>query len=246
MSTDPRPAVRMSWDQLLFLHWPVDPAQVQASLPEPLRSQGLEVDTFDGHAWISLVPFRMEDSRFRFVPSLPGLGSFYECNVRTYVRARGADGQAITGVWFYSLDAEHLIPVLGGRWIWNLEYRHAGFEVRREGERAFDYRLKRHRHDRSSSRIRWVGGDRLPLAQPGSLEHFLTERYWLFTGRGGRLCCGRVAHEPWPLRSADLLELDDGLVRHAGFEVEGEPLAQYVDHLAVEGFSIQRVDSVRS
>lgn len=244
------PAVRMRWDNLLFLHWPVPAEAIRPLVPEQL-----EVDVFDGTAWVALVPFRMEATRFRGYPPLPGLGSFYECNVRTYVRMPEADdhkerthlpgagaglpGVPGAGVWFMSLDAERLLPVLGGRWLWKLNYVHSRFEVARSGDgRETDYRLVRRASPSVGSRIVWRRGEPIEPSRPGSLEYFLTERYWLYTVKGGRLMAGRIVHEPWPLRSAELLHLEDGLVRAGGVEVGGDPLAWHSDTLDVIGWKL--------
>ncbi|MEN0019612.1 MAG: DUF2071 domain-containing protein [Planctomycetota bacterium] len=233
MSSSQQPAVRMSWIDLLFLHWPVDADRVRAILPA-----ALEVDTFDGNAWIGLVPFTMTDCRFRGFGWVPGLANFYECNVRTYVR-HGPH----RGVWFFSLDAEHLLPVVGGRWIWNLNYVYSKFRVVQDGPR-FDYRAKRKRGPWPSGEMHlaWTVGDERPLAQPDSLEHFLTERYLLFTQRSGLLYAGRIEHEPWPLRDAEVTRIDDSLVAAAGFEglVNSEPIALASNRVDVLGYPLQK------
>jgi len=242
------PAVRMRWDNLLFLHWPVPAEVIRPLVPEPL-----EVDLYNGTAWVALVPFRMEATRFRGYPPFPGLGSFYECNVRTYVRMPETDkrnagdvlprerlpGVPGAGVWFMSLDAERLLPVLGGRWLWKLNYVHSRFEVSRSAdERETDYRLARRATPSVGSRIVWRRGEPIEPSKPGSIEHFLTERYWLYTVKGGRLMAGRIAHEAWPLRSAELLHLEDGLVQAGGVEVGGDPLAWHSDTLDVIGWKL--------
>ena len=224
----------MNWVNLLFLHWRVDAEAVRKIVPPEL-----EIDTFDGSAWIALVPFRMEASRFARVPRLPGLQGFYECNVRTYVRYRGR-----SGVWFLSLDAERLLPVLGGRWLWSLNYIHGRFSVDRSGaESRTDYRLRRRRGPwpAASTHIVWRTGNSLPPAAPGSIEHYLTERYWLFTHRRGRVLGGEVLHRPWTLRQATVEHLDDGLVESAGLRVSGEPLAWASDLLEVEGVALREL-----
>lgn len=222
----------MSWRDLLFLHWRIDPAALRPLLPEPL-----EVDTFDGSAWIALVPFRMADTRFSGVPNLPTLGNFHECNVRTYARLNGH-----AGVWFFSLDAAALLPVLGGRWLWSLNYVHAKFHVEHHADGRIDYRFVRRRGPWPPGRaqIAWRPGEPLPTAQPGSLEHFLTERYWLFTQRRGQVVAGRVWHEPWPLRRATVLRLDDpnSLVGQDGLTVEGDPLVHASDRIDVLGWKL--------
>src|SRR5689334_15035004 len=81
--------LHMRWHDLLFAHWPLDPVAVQAVVPAPL-----EVDTFDGQAWVAVVPFRMSEVRLRSFP-LPFANAFAEVNVRTYVRHGDR-----TGVYF--------------------------------------------------------------------------------------------------------------------------------------------------
>lgn len=205
------PDVHMTWSNLLFVHWRVPPEMLRPLIPDQLT-----IDTFDGSAWLGLVPFEMTDTSFRRVPPLPGLNRFYECNLRTYVRHRDD-----AGIWFFSLDAARLLPVLGGRWLWSLNYVHARFRVSRDGERT-NYRLTRRRWgpwpDGSTS-IVWTRGDPLPRTESGSLEFFLTERYLLFTRRRGRIMRGRVVHDPWPLRSAQLNSLDDSLLKAARIDL---------------------------
>ncbi len=234
--TPEAPAVRMNWVDLLFLHWRVDPASMRGLVPEPL-----ELDLFEGSAWVGLVPFRMESSTFRGVPRLPGLASFYECNVRTYVRFKGK-----TGVWFFSLDAQTLLPVLGGRWLWDLNYVYSSFHVAC-ADNEIDYQLSRRPGPWPAARthIAWRVGARIPTSRTGSLEHFLTERYWLFTKRVSRngpiICGGEVRHAPWSLRKAEVLRLDDTLVSAAGVSGLGtdRPVALASDHLAVDGFALR-------
>ncbi len=234
------PDVHMRWDDLLFLHWPVEIAAMRALVPPEL-----EIDTFDGFAWVALVPFRMIDARFRGFPSMPGLSNFYECNVRTYVRALNGDGQMVPGVWFFSLDAEHLLPVLGGNWMWSLNYIHSRFEVQRKRS-VIDYQLQRRRSASERTHIRWERGEALPASEPGSIEHFLTERYWLFTKRWGVIKGGRVVHKPWPLRRARVEHLDDTLVASAGLRVQGEPIAHHSDSIQVEGYGLRTMASVKA
>ena len=242
------PAVRMRWDDLLFLHWPVDPQQMRALIPPQV-----ELDLFDSMAWIALVPFRMEATRFRGVPALPGLGAFYECNVRTYVRVNNAAGKPTPGVWFFSLDAEHLLPVLGGRWLWNLNYIHSNFtvsqtesqtEAAQQPSGSIDYALHRKRDATQRTHIRWTPGSALPPAAPGSIEHFLTERYWLYTLRHGRIMGGRVAHPQWSLREAHIDHLDDTLIASTGLQVHGQPLAWHSNTLDVQGWNLVSMDQV--
>jgi uncharacterized protein YqjF (DUF2071 family) len=221
----------MRWLHLAFLHWPVDAQSVRALLPP-----GVELDTFGGHAWVGLVPFTMRDVR-HVTPlgrvGVPTATHFHECNVRTYVRA-GPDGKP--GVWFFSLDAASRLAVWGARGAWSLPYFHAQISLQRSGE-IIDYRVQR--NGRSGSRTGrlhavWEAGELLPPSPPGSLAHFLTERYCLYSARRGRILRGDITHTPWPLRAARLHALDDSLVAAAGLSVSGEPVVWHADTLAVD------------
>ena len=231
----------MRWDNLLFLHWPVLPAAIA-----PLLPPGIELDTFAGDAFVALVPFRMEATRFAGIPNLPGLASFYECNVRTYVKVG-----PLKGVWFFSLDAQTILPVLGGRWLWNLNYIHSGFAGRRDGERI-DYAVHRDtgawplrsvaRPTQSplsaATRIVWSPGPALPATQPSTLEHFLTERYYLTTFQRGRVKVGRIHHRPWPLRSATVHSLHDGFLPATGLPLGSVLPALHSDSIDVVGWKL--------
>lgn len=220
--------MRMSWRNLLFLHWRVDP-----ELIEPLLPKGFQLDTFDGCGWIGLIPFTMDDTRPRGFPRVPGLSRFHECNVRTYVLHDG-----VPGVWFFSLDAASRLAVLGGRSLWKLNYVHASFDVTREGDRT-DYAVRR--RDGTTSRITWRTGPELPPSESGSLRHFLTERYYLYSEHAGRIWRGAVHHKPWKLKEAQVLSLEDQLVERAGIEVEGPPSCMAAEDVEVRGWSLQRV-----
>lgn len=227
----------MTWRNLLFAHWAIDPAQLRPILPP-----GVELDTFDNTAWVAIVPFKMADTSFRGVPNLPGLSDFYECNVRTYVRYQG-----LPAVWFLSLDAATRLPVLGGRLLWSLNYIHSRFQVTPRNTATprnptgFDYALQRRSGPwpPAALSISWQVGDPLPTATPGSLEHFLTERYWLLTHRRGKVLAGRIAHDPWPLRAATITHLDDTLLSAAGLTAIGDPIAHASDSLDVLGWNLQ-------
>lgn len=237
--------MRMRWRHLLFAHWPVPVAAVRALVPTEL-----EIDTFDGCAWVGLVPFTMEDVSPRFLPRFPwrGVMDFHECNVRTYVYPRGrSDDPSLHGVWFFSLDAASRLAVWGARRFFGLPYFNARMHLRRDDE-VIDYFVERTESDprsvarrRSSELIaaareragvrepsgrapslhcRWRALEALPPSQPGELAHFLTERFCLYAMKGGHLHRGRITHAPWPLRRAELLSLEDSLVAAAGIDVD--------------------------
>jgi len=221
------------WDELTFLHWRYDPAEVQRLLPE-----GLTVETFDGSAWVGLVPFYLRVG-LPHVPSVAWFSRFCETNVRTYVTGR--DGR--TGVWFFSLDAARLGAVLTARISYQLPYFWSDLELQHEpaehrpigttidpvGDVVF-YRCRRRwpgpRGASSEARIR-VGEAYRP-DELGQLDHYLTARWALFSAPFWGLRHARAFHEPWPLHRAEVLELDDHLVAASGLsQPEGAPLAHW-------------------
>ncbi len=226
----------MRWLHLAFLHWPVEADAVRGLLP-----QGVELDTFGGHAWVGLVPFTMRDVR-HLTPlgrvGIPSATHFHECNVRTYVRA-GRDAKP--GVWFFSLDAASRLAVIGARTLWNLPYFFASMSLQRDGD-LVSYRTTRSGGAHATLTAQWQAGAPLLPSVPGSLSHFLTERYALYSvGRSGAIFRGDINHPRWSLREARLLSLSDELVRAAGINVSGEPIVWHADELAVDAFALRRV-----
>ncbi len=201
-----RTVFRQGWRDLTFLHWPVDPARVA-----PLLPAGTHPDTYDGAAWIGLVPFRMVRIAVLSAPGLPYLGTFCETNVRTY----SVDGQGRRGVVFLSLDAARLAPVVVGR-ATGLPYLWSRMRITRAHDGAIAY----------TSRRRWPGPrgttSRI-VVRPGEpvgcgpLEQFLTARWGLHTSSRGRTVYWPNEHEQWPLRAASVATLDDQLLAAVGF-----------------------------
>ena len=188
------PVMHQRWENLLFLHWAVPAQSVKEHLPP-----GLEVDTYNGTAWVGVVPFFMRGVRPRFLPSVPGLSNFLELNVRTYVY----DTEGIPGVWFFSLDANNRIACSLGRKLFNLNYRDSKMAATK-GEWV-DFKARRTGVSESAVfRYRPAGKPR--NARPGSLEYFLTERYALYASSGAtrRLWRGRVHHPPYQIFDADM------------------------------------------
>lgn len=186
------------WETLLFLHWPVEPDLVAKDLPP-----GLQVDTYEGKAWIGVVPFLMRKVRPRFLPTVSGLSEFPELNLRTYV----VDAQGRPGVWFYSLDTPKRLPNWIARSFFHLNYRLARMQVASSGN-GCTYRSELggvHGWDAPQD-YRWEREGQPYFAEPGSLDFFLVERYRLFAHDAwkGRLLTGKVHHEPYPLQAARL------------------------------------------
>ena len=204
-----RPAMYQRWRNLLFLHSRHDPNEIQKLLPP-----GLEIDTFDGSAWVGLVPFRMEGVRPVGFPGVPGLSVFPETNVRTYAHFNG-----VPGVWFFSLDAGNATACKIARWFFGLPYHFAQMSVC-EGDNRIEYRQSR-RGTAVRSQIVCRPGTEIAAPKPGSLEFFLVERYLLFTLRNGKLYSGRVHHPPYPLRTAGVESLEESLVQAAGIVPRG-------------------------
>lgn len=187
--------VRQQWRDLLFAHWPTTPERFRSVLP-----RGLELDTFDGAAWISVVPFRMTGVRLRRLPPLPGVSAFAEINVRTYVRVHDRPG-----VYFFSLDASNRPAVAMARAWFHLPYFHAQMSVNvRDG--VIRYTSRRHGAGVPlvAFAARYAPAGREFRAQPGTLDHWLTERYCLYAvDRAGAIYRGDIHHAPWPLQPAE-------------------------------------------
>jgi uncharacterized protein YqjF (DUF2071 family) len=183
-----------SWHDLLFAHWPVATDLLREKIPP-----GHELDLFDNHAWLGVIPFHMTNVAPRGVPALPWVSAFPELNVRTYVTRQGRPG-----VYFYSLDAGNPLAVTVGRTMFHLPYFNAEMEVEHDGAWV-NYRSRRTDERCAATlqtRYRPVGPMQSP--QPGTLEHFLTERYCLYTVDDSfhvqRL---DIHHLPWPLQTAE-------------------------------------------
>jgi uncharacterized protein YqjF (DUF2071 family) len=213
----PSPVMFQRWMHLLFLHWPIPPHLVQMTLPE-----GLLVDTFDGDAWLGIVPFFMRGVRPAGFISVPGISNFLELNLRTYVR----DAWGRPGIWFYSLDANQMLAVCLARAAFALPYEFADMRAMvSDGE--IDYRSRRLGSE-SSLHYRYRPSAKLGEATFGSLGFFLIERYRLFARRGNKLFTGRVHHSPYQLHKVAVVEADPGLFAMNGFETPAQRPAHMV------------------
>jgi hypothetical protein len=209
------PAMYQSWRNLLFLHWAVEPELIQRTLPP-----GLHVDTFDGCAYLGVVPFFMDNIRPRFCPPVPAISNFLELNLRTYVY----NDRGLAGVWFYSLDASQKLAVKVARTFFKLPYYHAEMQAKCDAYGQISYTSRRYGAPVDTlSRFRYAPYGPLRLAKPGSLEFFLVERYVLFAydPERGRLFSGRVSHAPYRLAGVSVSAWSDPLLSLAGFEKPG-------------------------
>jgi uncharacterized protein YqjF (DUF2071 family) len=231
-----------NWSNLLFVHWRVPADMIQQLLPPQLT-----VDTWEGDAWVGMVPFMMSGVRPWWSPAVPGVSRFCETNVRTYVHLDGQD----PGVWFFSLEAAQSLAVLVARSIWKLPYYKARMKLERN-EKEVHYQSHRlwPGSIEAISDIHAKIGDLVNLdsnhpgrAVPGTLEFFLAERYLLYsTDEKGRLYRGQVYHTPYPLRDAEVSKLDQSLLPATGIKPPNEFChALFCDGVEVEVFPLQAV-----
>ncbi len=222
---DGRPVMYQQWHDLLFLHWRIAPDFIQKALPE-----GLHVDTFDGDAWLGVVPFRMLNVRPRGLPTVPGLSNFLELNLRTYVHDDGGN----PGVWFYSLDASQWLAVKIARWLFHLPYHYARMSYERKAQTS-TYTCRR--GNSALQRYAFTIESEPKPAQADSLEYFLAERYVLFawSGHKRQLYAGRVHHTPYPLCTVSDFRYETTLFQLNGFE---EPKEKPDHVIASPGVSV--------
>jgi uncharacterized protein YqjF (DUF2071 family) len=228
-------ALFMSWHDLLFMHWPVDESALR-----PLIPSALSLDTFDGSAWLGITPFYMSGVRPHFLPSVPPLSNFPELNVRTYVTVEGKPG-----IWFFSLDAGNAVAVRLARATFSLPYFDA--EMSRARDSEVSYRsVRTHRgapEARFAGRYRPVGE---PFnSRPGTLEHFLTERYCLYSAGGrGNVYRGDIHHHPWPLQRAEAEVESLAMTEQIGVVLpETEPLLHFSRRLDTLAWPPRRIAS---
>jgi uncharacterized protein YqjF (DUF2071 family) len=204
-----------TWDDLLFAHWRVPAEDVARLVP-----QGLEVDQFDGSAWIGVTPFVISGFRLRGMLPLPRFSTFPELNVRTYVTA-----EEKPGIWFFSLDAASRLAVEGARRAYKLPYFHARMSARRGGG-EIEYSSDRVEGETKSFLASYRATGEVFNAQPGSLEWFLTERYCLYAVDEGELRRADIQHPAWPLQDARI-ELVHNSMAPTGIDLDGPPLCHF-------------------
>ena len=232
-------AMTQHWNDLLFAHWPVGAEELNALLPE-----GLVADTFDGSAWVGIVPFWMDRIQMNGAPMVPGANRFAELNLRTYVRQRNSN---LAGVYFFSLDAANPIAVAVARMVFQLPYFWARMSVKHHGDKDLQYsseRLFSRRPARFRAVYRSLGPTHaLEQSRPGSIEYFLTERYCLYTTDSrGELHQGNIHHLPWPLERAEAeIEINDLPTAHGIRLPDVPPLLHYARELTVYVWNIERV-----
>lgn len=207
--------MRMRWVDLLFAHWVVAADALRGLIPAEL-----DLDTYEGRAYLGIVPFLMEDVGARFLPAPPVAGAFPELNVRTYVRHGNR-----AGVWFLSLDAGSRVAVEGARAAFNLPYYEADMRVGRVRD-VVDYRAIRvdQRGAPAKFEARYRPTGPVELARPGSLEAWLTDRWRLFAqAPDGRIMRTEIRHRPWPLQPAAARIQVETMAAAHGLAIPDEP-----------------------
>ncbi len=226
----------MEWRNLLFMHWPVPSESMR-----PLIPPSLDLETFDGTAWIGLVPFEMTGIRRRGLPAIPGTSAFPELNVRTYVTH-----DKKPGVWFFSLDAAHRLAVWTARRCFHLPYFRAEMNVSRETNRILYSSRRTHRGAPSAT----FAADYEPFGEPfravpGSFDHWLTARYCLYSADAtGTTFRGEIDHAPWSLQAARADIHESTLTDWLGFSLpDSKPVLHFAKYIDVRAWTIERVDS---
>jgi uncharacterized protein YqjF (DUF2071 family) len=216
--------MRQTWRNLLFAHWRMAPEALREHVPPRF-----ELDTFDGSAWIGVIPFWMTDIAPRDLPPVPGLTETLELNVRTYVRYNGRPG-----VYFFSLDAEKLLVVLGAQWFYHLPYYQAEMSMQVRNGEQIEYSSRR-RSGGAALQVAYGPSGSPDLSVPGTLEHWLTERYCLYTvDESNRAWIGDIHHAPWPLQPAWAEIASNTMTAPVRIELPREPpLLHYARELKV-------------
>ena len=232
--------MHQNWHHLLFLHWEIPPAELQALVPG-----GLTIDTFEGKAYVGLVPFTITGVRPVLMPAVPGLSDFHEVNVRTYVHRDGKD----PGVWFFSLDASSSIAVSAARTAYKLPYFFSKIDFTVSKDALPRIAFRAHRDDPRGVSPAHLHIEYAPVegrtspAAPGTLEHFLVERYILYAqDENHELHRARVHHQPYPVQKADVMSIDETLVWASGVRrSDAAPIRHYAREVNVKVYPPERV-----
>jgi uncharacterized protein YqjF (DUF2071 family) len=231
-----QPVMHQNWGKLHFMHW-----RINEDLLRPLIHPDLQIDTFGGSAWIAIAPFTMWDVRGfpPYIPAIPGLSSMHELNVRTYVHLDG-----VPGVWFFSLDIDNSIAAVAARTFYHLPYYTAEIDLVEDGK-VIEYELRRDEEPAAEFSASFRVGKKLPTAQSGSREFFLTERYLLYTEHDGELYRARIHHQPWPLQESVMEDFSTNLFEANGIfpPPAGEPMVHYAEEVNVDIWVIEKVSN---
>jgi uncharacterized protein YqjF (DUF2071 family) len=229
-------ALGMTWRDLLFMHWPVDVDALR-----PLVPPSLSIDTFDGSAWLGVVPFDMTGVRPHFLPAVPGLSNFPEINLRTYVTAEDRPG-----VWFFSLDAHSRLAVRLARTTFHLPYFDAEMSCRAPNDEIHYRSVRTHRGAPPAEfEARYSPAGKPFESGQGTIENFLTERYCLYSAdERGNVRRGEVHHQLWPLQPAEAEVRTLAMTQQIGLKPpDTEPILHFARRLDVLAWLPRRIAS---
>jgi uncharacterized protein YqjF (DUF2071 family) len=230
-------AMVQTWNDLLFAHWPIP-----IRLLRPLVPPTLNIDVFDGDTWLGIVPFGMSNVRLRGLPALPWVSSFPELNVRCYVSVDDKPG-----VYFFSLDAGNLLAVAIARRWYHLPYFRARMEIRAANGSTHYTSTRTHRGaPPGRCRVVYRPTDVAHHTIPGTLEHWLTARYCLYTYRSdGTLERGEIHHGPWPLQTAEAEFQVNTLTEPLGLDLpDVPPVLHFARRLDIYAWTLEPVRGV--
>lgn len=226
----------MSWVDALAAHWPVDPSVLEDRIPPELT-----LETFEGEAWLTVLPFVMTDTAPRGLTWWPRPMRFLELNLRTYVSVDGTK----PGIWFFSLDAESRLAVRGARTVFSLPYFDARMNRRAEHDRTVYQSERTHRGEPPAEFVAEYGpAGPLEVGGAEALDEWLMERYCLYSERAGRVFRVEVHHEPWPLRPAEADIRTNTLFESFELAVDGPPERLHcADRVDVLGWGPESVET---
>lgn len=230
---------RQMWNDLLFMHWPVPYEAIRPHVPAPF-----EIETFEGQAWVSIVPFKATYNGPRGIPGKIPFSNFLELNVRTYVNYQGE-----SGVYFFSFDADSPVAVEGARTVFSLPYLHADMDMEKENDGIrFTSRRTHKGYPEAYFSVHYTPVNNRPmLAKKGSLTEWLVERYCLWTLIGNKVYKGPILHKPWDLQKAEVDWKADRLADYMGSEhFTKQPLVHYCRKKKVKFFPFEEKGSTSS
>jgi uncharacterized protein YqjF (DUF2071 family) len=227
--------MHQTWSKLLFAHWPVKPEVLR-----PLIPSSLILDTFDGMAWVGVVPFYMSNVRVRYLPPFPTTGEFCELNVRTYVMPK--DGKP--GVWFFSLEAASILAVIGARIVFHLPYYKAAMRLTTNGKEVQYASQRTHRGAQPAAfEGRYQATGDVYHSQAGNLDHWLTHRLSLYAAdRHQNIYQGDIAHDAWPLQPAEADLPLNTMAQASGISLpDTKPLLHYAERMDMHAWYPRRI-----
>lgn len=229
--------MRQTWHELLFAHWPAAAERVREAMPTALRPH---LDTFDGSAWVGVVPLRMSDVRLRGTPGVPTASSFLELNVRTYVTVGGKPG-----VYFFSLDAASRLAVCGARVGFGLNYFYAKMHAQSSDRSQVQYESRRTGKPRPAEFVGRYAPESPKTfhASKGNIEYFFVERYCLYTGHGPHIGRANIHHLPWPLQRAKANIKTNTMAQASGIELpDAKPHLLFAKEMDVLVWPLERAN----